>query len=194
MTLAPSHLKRINSFISTAPINVCDRQAPLRETYNHTPEAAWVYDRANTLATEIAANHPIHSQVVCGEGIPVDVPISVHKAVGGESDFPCPGEILAAALASCLDTAIRMIANLKQIELAELSVKVALGADVRGTMMVDTTVPVGFQTAQMDIEIKTNPVLAPEHMNALLDAAERSCVILQTLQCPPQVVIKRHLR
>lgn len=192
MTLNPTHLSRIKSFGDKTPANVRDRQAPLRATYAHTPEAAWVYDRANTLAAEISANHPIHSHVVCGEGIPIDVPISVHKAVGGESDFPCPGEILAAALASCLDSAIRMIANLMQIELTELSVEVALGADVRGTMLVDTAVPVGFQTAQMDVSIKANPALAPAQLNALLDAAERSCVILQTLKCPPQVVVKRH--
>jgi hypothetical protein len=34
-----------------------------------------------------------------------------HTAVGGESDYPVPGELLCAAVASCLDSTIRTIAN-----------------------------------------------------------------------------------
>ena len=119
------------------------------------------------------------------------MPVSVHKAVGGESDFPCPGEILAAALASCLDTAIRMIANLKGIELTHLQVHVSLGADVRGTLMTGDNVPVGFQTALMKVDLQTKPELSKSHLNTLLGAAERSCVILQTLRRPPTVQIER---
>ncbi len=136
MTLSTQHLNHITSFSATDPISVRDRQAPLRTSYAHTPKAAWVYDHAQTSSREVMAQHPIHGHVACGEGIPIDVPISVHSAVGGESDFPCPGEILAAALASCLDTAIRMIANIKGGKLAELSVRASLGADVRGILMM----------------------------------------------------------
>ena len=120
MTLNPNHLSHIHSFTDAQPISILDRQVPLRQHYHDTPGAAWVYDHARTVDAQVPANHPIHGHVICGEGIPLDVPISVHKAVGGESDFPCPGEILAAALASCLDTAIRMIANLKEIKLSHL--------------------------------------------------------------------------
>jgi len=47
----------------------------------------------------------------------------------------CPGEVLAAALASCLDKAIRMIANLKDLKLSRREVHASFGADVRGTLM-----------------------------------------------------------
>ena len=148
-------------------------------------------DHAHTSDAEIIPSHPIHAHVVCGEAIPVNVPISVHKAVGGESDFPCPGEILAAALASCLDTAIRMIANLMGIDLARLEVQVSFGADVRGTLMMGKNVPVGFQSARLKVDLKTKCDLPDAQLNALLDAAERSCVILQTLRAPPTVEIER---
>ncbi len=121
----------------------------------------------------------------------MNIPVSVHQAVGGESDFPCPGELLAAALASCLDTAIRMIANLKGIELQHLEVHVSLGADVRGTLMTGDNVPVGFQSAQMNVELEAADDQPEAHLNALLDAAERSCVILQTLRAPPDVRVER---
>ncbi|WP_341863332.1 OsmC family protein [Gymnodinialimonas sp. 57CJ19] len=163
----------------------------MRKRYQETPDAAWVHDHARTVDAQVSANHPLHGHVVCGTGIPVDIPVSVHKAVGGESDFPCPGEILAAALASCLDTAIRMIANLKGIELSHLDVKVSLGADVRGTLMTGDNVPVGFQTVHIGVDLKTECDRAKPHLHALIDAAEQSCVILQTLRAPPTVKIER---
>lgn len=193
MTLPPKHLHYIQSFTDEKPLNILDRQQPLRKRYHSAPDAAWVNDHARTVDGQIFANHPIHAHVVCGEGIPLDIPVSVHKAVGGESDFPCPGEILAAALASCLDTAIRMIANLKGIELSHLEVQASFGADVRGTLMTGDDVPVGFQTAHMKVDLKTEGEFSGANLNALVGAAERSCVILQTLRVPPTVEIERNL-
>jgi uncharacterized OsmC-like protein len=193
MTLDPKHRSHIQSFTDAQRPNILDRQLPLRKHYHDTPDAAWVYDHARTVDTQVPADHPIHGHVVCGEAIPLDIPVSVHKAVGGESDFPCPGEILAAALASCLDTAIRMIANLKEIKLSHLEVQVSLGADVRGALMTGDGVPVGFQKAHMKVDLKTECDLSEPHLNALIDAAERSCVILQTLRAPPTVQIERCL-
>lgn len=193
MTLDPKHLNHIQSFADTRSLKILDRQLPLRKQYHDAPETAWVHDHARTVDAQISAGHPIHGHVACGEGIPLDIPVSVHKAVGGESDFPCPGELLAAALASCLDTAIRMIANLKEIKLSHLEVQVSLGADVRGALMTGEDVPVGFQNAQMKVNLKTECDLSAPHLNALIDAAERSCVILQTLRAPPSVQIERSL-
>ncbi|MCD9149035.1 OsmC family protein [Pseudophaeobacter flagellatus] len=193
MSLDPKHLSHILSFAERQQTNIFNRQLPLRKLYHDTPDAAWVYDHATTVDVQVPADHPIHGHVVCGEGVPLDIPVSVHKAVGGESDFPCPGELLAAALASCLDTAIRMIANLKEIKLSHLEVRVSLGADVRGALMTGDGVPVGFQNAHMKVNLKTECDLSKPHLNALIDAAERSCVILQTLRAPPTVQIERSL-
>ena len=55
-----------------------------------------------------------------------------------------PGEFLAAALESCLDTTIRMIANLKRLKPTHLEVHVSFGADVSGTLMTGDNAPVGF--------------------------------------------------
>lgn len=188
------HLDYIETFTTAGLPGVLERQLPLRTHYQCSPVAAWVVDHARTVDAEVPAKHPIHGHVVCGEGRPLDIPVSVHGAVGGESDFPCPGEILAAALASCLDTAIRMIANLKGIQLARLEVQVSLGADVRGALMMGDNVPVGFQTTHMKVDLETDCGLSDSHLHALVDAAERSCVILQTLRAPPTVQLERCLR
>jgi len=191
MTLNAEYLSHIQSFRATGPIDVRRRQAPLRGHYEKVPEAAWVIDSAFTTGAKIPPSHPIHTHVICGDGIPVDIPVCVHRAVGGESDFPNPGEILAAALAACLDMSIRMIANLLDIKLARLDVEVSFGADVRGTLMMGKDVSVGFQTAQIKVSLKTEADLAEAQLNTLLDAAERSCVVLQTLRNPPKVEIER---
>ena len=193
MAMDPKHLDHIQSFIAAEPLGILARQMPLRRHYHGAPDAAWVFDHARTVDADVPANHPLHGHVVCGEDITLDIPVSVHKAVGGESDFPCPGEILAASLASCLDTAIRMIANLKEINLTHLEVQVSLGADVRGALMTGDDVPVGFQTVQMKVDLKTEGGLSRSQLNKIIDAAERSCVILQTLRAPPTVQIERCL-
>jgi uncharacterized OsmC-like protein len=190
MTLDPKHLTHIQTFAATPPPSVKARQLPLRARHQNAPDAAWVVDHARTSDAQVPAHHPLHGHVVCGEGIPVNIPVSVHQAVGGESDFPCPGELLAAALASCLDTAIRMVANLKGIELKHLKVHVSLGADVRGALMTGDNVPVGFQSGHMKVEIQAMDEIPEVHLSALVAAAERSCVILQTLRAPPAVEVE----
>lgn len=193
MALNPKHLSKIQPFLAPSPVSAKARQVPLRQQYEVTPAAAWVEDCARTSDADVPATHPIHAHVVCGEGVTLNVPVSVHQAVGGESDFPCPGELLAASLASCLDTAIRMIANLTGIELKRLSVHASLSADVRGTLKIGQNIPVGFQRAVMSVDLEAADNLPEAQMSALLDAAERSCVILQTFRAPPQVQVERSM-
>lgn len=74
--------------------------------------------------------------------------------------------------------------------MSHLEVRVSLGAAVRGALMTGDGVPVGFQNAHMKVDLKTECDLSELHLNALIDAAERSCVILQTLRAPPSVQIE----
>lgn len=69
----------------------------------------------------------------------------IHRAVGGYHDAPNPGDILCAALASCLDSTIRIIADRLGITLTSLEVDVTAEVDVRGTLVVNRDIPVGFQ-------------------------------------------------
>ncbi len=75
-----------------------------------------------------------------------------------------------------------MIADLKGIELSHLEVAVSLGADVRGALVTGDNVAVGFQSAYMKVNLETESEMLESHLDALVDAAERSCVILQTLR------------
>ena len=118
------------------------------------------------------------------------VPVGVHKALGGPHDAPTPGDLLCAALAACQDSSVRMVANLLGVELEFLEVYVVGDVDVRGTMMVDRSVPVGFLEMRCDVQMRAKPGTDPRLLEKLKAAAEQSCVVLQTLRTPLLVEIR----
>ena len=161
--------------------SVRERQAPLRERYKDSPGAAAITDEART--TGGTDTDPFHGQVVPGsEDHGVTWPFGIHRAVGGHHDAPNPGDVLCAAPAVCLDSTIRMIADRLGIQLTSLEVNVTADVDVRGTLLVDRTVPVGFQSMQCNVDVQAAEGTNPQLMQKLLAAAEHSCVVLQTLR------------
>lgn len=160
---------------------VRERQDHLRERYKDTPNNAAITDRARS--TGGMDTDPFHGHVVPGsKDYGVKWPFGIHHAVGGFHDAPNPGDILCAALSACLDSTLRMIADRLGIKLIALEVTVAADVDVRGTLNVDRTVPVGFQQMRCDVDIQAADGTEPKLMQKLMAAAEHSCVVLQTLR------------
>ena len=156
-----------------------ERQQPLIDSYIDNPTAAWVTDMAIIEGKDL--NDPLHTSVSINDELRVNFPIGVHRAVGGNHDFPNSGDMLCAALASCFDTALRMIANRLQISLIKTRIIATANVDVRGTLMVDKDVPVGFQSMGLEIEITVLNSIPTELADKLIKATERSCIVLQTL-------------
>lgn len=157
------------------------RQDPLRERYREKPEEARITDRAKTSGG--VEFNPFRGQVRPGGenyGAPWD--FGIHRAVGGYHDAPNPGDMLCAALAACLDSTIRIIANRLGVTLTSLDVAVSADVDVRGTLIVDRDVPVGFQKMQCRVNIKAADGTHPNLLKKLFAASEQSCVNLQTLR------------
>jgi len=165
--------------------SVYEAQKPLKESYIKEPELAMVIDHART-SGELATD-PFHSTVKPMDGCGVLVPVGVHAAVGGKHDAPTPGDLLCAALAACQDSAIRMVANLMDIELLELEVRVTATADVRGTLAMNRNVPVGFLDMTCDVRMKVKEGTQPRKIERLQVAAKECCVVQQTLKAPPLV-------
>lgn len=177
---------------NTTKANIVKRQKPLRELYKTKPEHAWIIDTAKTSSKVIPADDPLHTHIQFETEHEKKLKVGVHKAVGGDGDCPSPGEILSAAIASCLDSTIRMIANIKNIPIKTLKVVARSNVDVRGTLMMDREVPVGFQHIDINVDIKTDETISASHVEALLKAAERSCIIIQTLRNTPQINIENN--
>jgi uncharacterized OsmC-like protein len=167
---------------------VQDAQAPLRSQYRETPALALVTDHARTCGTD--PSDPFHSCVEPMDGCGVSVPIGVHRAVGGLHDAPTPGDMLCAALAACQDSAVRMVANRLGIEIIALEVRVKARVDVRGALGMEADVPVGFQSMTCDIHLEVKEGTLPKLLDGLRVAAQRCCVVQQTLHRPPPVTTR----
>jgi len=162
-------------------IDVRSRQDPLRKHYKVSPEDARITDRAIT--TGGTGLDPFHGKVVPGsEDYGIVWPFGIHRAVGGDHDLPNPGDILSAALAACLDSTIRLIAARMGVYLTSLSVEVAADVDVRGCLLVDREVPVGFQEMRCHVALEATNGTDPQLVQMLLAASENNCVVLQTLR------------
>ncbi len=124
---------------------------------------------------------PLHGAVLVG---PTEerCPVALHRAVGGDSDAPVSGDILCAALASCLDTTIRAVADRLRVGLTRLAVTVTAEVDVRGTLLVDASVPVGFQRINVNVDLALSDDAPASAASTLLGLAEHSCVVLDTLR------------
>jgi len=83
-----------------------------------------------------------------------------------------------------------MVANILGVELEYLQVKVTAQVDVRGALAMSQEVPVGFQHMKSAVEIRVKDGTAAMLVEKLKFAAERSCVVLQTLRKPPPIEVQ----
>jgi len=160
-------------------IIMAERQAPLIKTYDMYPEKAWTTDSARIKSTATNVIDPLHSEVYVSDTV---IPIAVHSAVGGKSDGAVPGDILCAALASCIDSTIQIIANRFRIKIIEIVVKVTADVDVRGTLCVDPKVPVAFQEMRMFVDLQIPEPINKKLTKQLFQSSEQCCVVYQTLK------------
>jgi uncharacterized OsmC-like protein len=165
---------------------VGQRQAPLRRHYRQQPQRAMITKRVRTGGSPAA--DPFHGTVTPDNLADAHSPYGVQwhygidRAVGGLHDAPNPGEMLCAALAACADSTVRMIADLIGVELDELEVEVDGRLDVRGALMIDPTVPVGFQHLNVAIRVRPDDGTPSDRLDHLAAAAERCCLVLDTLR------------
>jgi uncharacterized OsmC-like protein len=159
---------------------VQQRQDPLRARYRTDPAEARISDGAQTISA--CGGDPFHGVVVPANGADAPLQFGIHRAVGGFHDYPNPGDLLSAALAACFDSTLRMIADHLGIRLQSLEVKVDAECDVRGCLLVEQTVPVGFQRMRCGVRLETRDPIDEQTIKTLVAAAEHSCVVMQTLR------------
>jgi uncharacterized OsmC-like protein len=161
---------------------LCKDQGELRKRYRvDAPGEALVTDTATSVAK--SGDSPMWGSVQIGApGFGVTVPVGVHRGVGGRHDLPVPGDILCAALVACVDTTIRILSNNLRVPLASLEVEVQADCDLRGTLLVDPSVRVGFNAMRVSVKAVPGPGVASKQVEGLVQMAEKCCVVLQTLK------------
>ncbi|NQY14568.1 MAG: OsmC family protein [Henriciella sp.] len=181
----------LDTLTKPASVDMKSRQAPLREGYVRMPTTAQITDHATTRSDRIQPDQPIYTEIEFGDANRTRLPIALHKGVGGNSDLPVPGELLCAAIASCLDSTIRVISNMFGLAIETLEVHAEAEVDLRGTLRMDPNVPTAFQKISVSVNLVPRDEVPKEHLDAIVSAAEQSCVVLQSLRTPPQIDVER---
>ena len=182
----------MNATITTLdPRLVPTRQKPLQQRYRTEPDAAWVRDEARAVVGSAA--DPFHGEIEPPNNAGKRWSFGIHRAVGGDHDAPNPGDLLAAALAACLHSTTRMIAQWLDIELADIEVAVGAECDVRGSLMVDSTVPIGFQHMDCNVWLQLARKTDDSRLKALMKHSEACCIVMQTLRGGPEVKTLWHV-
>jgi uncharacterized OsmC-like protein len=156
-------------------------QAPLKERYRTTPDAARITLHAEgRLAEDITCRVGTHLGVVTA---------GLHPATGGDGLSACSADMLLQALVACAGVTLNAVATALGIELRAVKLRAEGDLDFRGTLGVAKEVPVGFQNIRLQFELDTGAT--EEQLATLLRLTERYCVVYQTLSHPPALTVTR---
>ena len=156
-------------------------QAPLKEHYRKTPEAAFI-----TLRSQGRIGEGVSCKIETGRALVI---AGLHPATGGSGQAACSGDMLLEALVACAGVTLNAVATALGIELRNASLQAEGDLDFRGTLGVSKEVPVGFQNIRLQITLDTDA--SEEQLSTLLRLTERYCVVYQTLAHPPALVVTR---
>lgn len=170
---------------------VHQRHLILNENYLHNTKSAWITDSAEVIGINL--QDPFRTTVFINEHMKTPFVVGVHKAVGGDHDYPNPGDLLCASLASCFDSTIRLISNKLGIRLIETKIRVNAQIDVRGTLMIDQSIPVEFQNMHIEALIIAKDT-SKKLLDILINGAKRSCIIYQTIKKGTPITLNTELK
>ncbi len=154
-------------------------QAPLKEKYRQTPEAAVL-----TLRAEGRLGEGVTCSVETGKAL---VEAGLHPATGGTGMSACSGDMLLQALVACAGVTLSAVATALGLKLRDARVKAEGDLDFRGTLGVAKDAPVGFRDIRLNFEIEGD--LTEEQRATLMKLTERYCVVYQTLRAPPNISV-----
>jgi uncharacterized OsmC-like protein len=155
-------------------------QAPLKERYRATPEAAFI-----TLKAEGRIGEGVTCSVATSKAM---VEAGLHPATGGSGLHACSGDMLLESLVACAGVTMNAVATALGYELRNAVVRAEGDLDFRGTLGIATDAPVGFHDIRLAFDFDAD--LSEEQRATLLKLTERYCVVFQTLRNPPAVTVK----
>ena len=154
-------------------------QAPIKDLYRSTPEAALITLKANGRLGE-----GVTCKIETGKAL---VAAGLHPATGGNGLSACSGDMLLEALVACAGVTLNAVATALGIELRDAILSAEGDLDFRGTLGVSKEAPVGFQNIRLWISLDTDAT--EEQRATLIRLTERYCVVYQTLVRPPAIAV-----
>lgn len=160
-------------------IDLQNEQEPLKREYERNPEAAQI-----TLTATGEEQDDVRScSVDIGRAI---YEAELHEGAGGPGVGACSGDLLLGALAACAQLTAQAVAENFGLDV-DIGVTARGDLDLRGTMGVDDSVPVGFPDIELDVAVEGDGEIDEDTRAALRKYTERYCVVYQTLRDPPGI-------
>jgi uncharacterized OsmC-like protein len=154
-------------------------QAPIKERYRETPDAAVV-----TLRADGRIGEGVTCSVATGRAL---VEAGLHPATGGDGLSACSGDMLLEALVACAGVTLNAVSTALGLDVRDARVLAEGDLDFRGTLGVARDAPVGFRDIRLKFEIDGD--LTEEERATLMKLTERYCVVYQTLKSAPPVSV-----
>ena len=154
-------------------------QAPLKAQYRSDPDRALI-----TLYAEANGVDGIACKLATSKGL---IEAGLHPATGGSGSQACSGDMLLEALAACAGVTLKAVATAFGVTLTKSQVRIEGDLDFRGTLGVAKDAPVGFRDIRLTFDIAA--AAPPETLAKIIATTERYCVVLQTLQQRPNIVV-----
>ena len=155
-------------------------QAPLKDLYRQTPDAALI-----TLKASGRLGEGVTCKIETGKAL---IAAGLHPATGGNGLSACSGDMLLEALVACAGVTLNAVATALGIEVRDAAINAEGDLDFRGTLGVSKEVPVGFQNVRLRISIDSDA--SEDQINTLIKLTERYCVVYQTLIRPPAISVQ----
>lgn len=152
-------------------------QAPVKERYRETPDAAMI-----TLKAEGAIGEGVTCSVQTSKAL---IEAGLHPGTGGSGMHACSGDMLLEALVACAGVTLNAVATALELDIGDCRVRAEGDLDFRGTLGVAKEAPVGFQAVRLFFDIGGN--VTDEQRATLLKLTERYCVVYQTLRTSPAI-------
>ncbi len=155
-------------------------QTPLKEAYREVAGRAMITLKAHGSVDD----QSIACKVETGRAI---VTAGLHPATGGTGMELCSGDMLLEALVACAGVTLKAVATALEFRLGEARVSAEGDLDFRGTLGVARDAQVGFRTIRLAFKLDTNE--PQERIDTLIKLTERYCVVFQTLNLRPELVV-----
>ena len=159
-------------------------QAPIKDRYKSDPKSAFITLKAKGTLDD----SNIACKVETGRALAT---AGLHPATGGSGLELCSGDMLLEALVACAGVSMRAAAAVLEIPIKSAMVTAEGDVDLRGTLGIVESVPVGFKEIRLRFDVETDA--SKDKVDQLIELTERYCVVFQTIQNSPKTSVQLNM-
>ena len=141
--------------------------------------------KMKTISIEAKLDEKFKIEVKAGNHI---MYVDQTQAGGGNDAGPSPLEVFFAALAGCIGTVARIVANQKRIKLNGMDMKIQGAFDIETLLGKSTENRPGFAGVKVSLNIDSD--LSKEEKEAFLHEVESRCPVSDNIANPTSIIIE----